>query len=69
MKNKKVKTYPDFHVLGLEDIKIIDLQNGGLDDIEEFNCSMYNYGEMDNLPDSDKAMISGENTCKDYSRY
>ena len=68
-KLQNIKNYPNFHISGLDDNNIIDLQNGGLDDIEEFNCSMHNFGETDNLPDSDKAMISGKNMCKYYRRY
>ena len=60
------KKYPDFHIVGLEEDTLIDLQNGGLDDIEEFNCSMYNFGNMDDLPDSDKAMIPSNRICKEY---
>ncbi|MBQ8870833.1 MAG: hypothetical protein IJ019_05605 [Alphaproteobacteria bacterium] len=63
---KKSKNYPDFHILGIDDDTIIDLQNGGLDDIESFNCSMYNFGDMDDLPDSDKQMISSDKICKEY---
>lgn len=62
--NKNIR-YPDFHILP-ENESLIDLQNGGLDDIEEFNCSMYNFGDMDDLPDSDKAMIPSNLTCKEY---
>lgn len=63
--SRKNIRYPDFHILA-EDESLIDLQNGGLDDIEEFNCSMYNFGDMDDLPDSDKAMIPSKFTCKEY---
>ena len=76
IKNKKIhnirckkildRPLPDFHISGLSDDTIIDIKNGGLDDAEEFNCSMYNFGEMDNLPDSDRAMIPGNRTCKEY---
>lgn len=65
----KNKNYPDFHVLGIDDDTLIDLKNGGLDDIEEFNCSMYNFGDMDDLPDSDKQMISSDKICKEYRDY
>ena len=73
--NKKIRTnttnsnYPDFHILGLDEDTLIDLQNGGLDDIESFNCSMYDYGQMDDLPDSDKAMIRSNQTCKEYMKH
>lgn len=76
IKNEKIKNVrgkghwsentPDYHIDGLADDTIIELQNGGLDDIEEFNCSMYNFGDMDDLPDSDREMIAGNQTCKEY---
>ena len=74
MKHKNIKKrrgiyQSGFHVLGLDDVKIIDLQNGGLDDVNEFNCDMYNFGEMDDLPDSDRAMIGREKRCKEYREY
>lgn len=62
------KDYPDFHVDGIDSDTIIELQNGGLDDIEEFNCSMYNYGDMDDLPNSDRDMIPNNQTCREYRR-
>lgn len=68
MKQNKIDKKKHFHVLGLEEDTLIDLQNGILDDIEEFNCSMYNFGDMDDLPDSDRAMIESNKTCKDYQR-
>lgn len=66
--SKKNKNYPDYHIVGIEDDAIIDLQNGGLDDIAEFNCDMYNFGDMDDLPDSDKAMIPSNFVCKEYRK-
>jgi len=71
IKNIKGKRWPegntpDFHIDSLEDDTIIDLQNGGLDDIEEFNCSMYNFGDMENLPESDRRMIASDQTCREF---
>lgn len=57
---------PDFHIVGIEKDTLVELQNGGLDDIDSFNCDMYNFGDMDNLPDSDRAMISKNQTCREY---
>ena len=57
---------PDFHIDGLSQDTLIDLQNGGLDDEQTFNCDMYNLGDMDNLPDSDKSMISHNQSCREY---
>ena len=68
-KLNKLQRYPDFHVLGINDDTLIDLQNGGLDDVDEFNCSMYNFGDIDDLPDSDKIMISSDKICKEYKKY
>ena len=65
---KKNNNYPDYHILGLEDDILIDLKNGSLDDVEEFNCDMYNFGDMDDLPDSDKRMISNRFICKEYRK-
>ena len=62
----QIKNYPDFHVLGLDEDILIDLQNGGLDDVNEFNCDMYYFGSMDDLPNSDKAMIAKNRICKEY---
>lgn len=76
LKNQKVKNIrgkgnwdrntPDFHIDGLADDTLIDLQNGGLDDIDTFNCDMYNFGDMDDLPGSDRAMIAPNQTCREY---
>lgn len=57
---------PDYHVDGPDKDTIIELQNGGLDDVESFNCSMYNFGEMDDLPNSDRDMIATNQTCREY---
>ena len=65
---KKNKNYPDYHIAGIEDDMLIDLKNGSLDDVEEFNCDMYNLGDMDDLPDSDKAMIPSNQVCKEYRK-
>lgn len=69
MGRRKVKNYHDFHVLGIDDVEIIDMKNGSLDDIGEFNCNMYNFGDMDDLPDSDKAMIASNKICKEYREH
>lgn len=76
LKNEKVKkiyakgkwwdNFPDYHVDGIGEDTLVELQNGGLDDVEEFNCSMYNFGDMDDLPDSDREMIASNQTCKEY---
>lgn len=66
MKQNKQYKKKRFQVLGLEEDTLIDLQNGGLDDIEEFNCSMYDFGDMEDLPDSDRAMIENNKICKEY---
>ena len=34
----------------------------------EFLSSMYNFGDMDDLPDSDKAMIPSNFVCKEYRK-
>lgn len=60
------KNTPNYHVGGVEQNTLIDLQNGGLDDIQSFNCDMYNFGDMEDLPDSDRDMISSIETCKEY---
>lgn len=65
-KNRPQPDFPNYHISGLEDDTLIELQNGGLDDIEEFNCSMYNFGDMEDLPDSDRAMIAHNQTCREY---
>lgn len=64
--SKKNRNYPNFHITNVDSDILIDLQNGGLDDVEEFNCSMYNFGDMDDLPDSDKLMIRSDKICKEY---
>lgn len=66
--NQTDKDYPDFHVDGIDSDTLIELQNGGLDDREEFNCSMYNFGDMEDLPDSDRDMIPNSQTCREYRR-
>lgn len=76
IKHKKIKKIrnrgswnqntPDYHITGLEQNTLIALQNGGLDDMEEFNCSMYNFAEMDDLPNSDRSMIASNQTCREY---
>ena len=65
-KNRNPKNTPDFHVDGLSQDTFVDLKNGGLDDEQTFNCDMYNFGDMDNLPESDKNMISQNQSCKEY---
>lgn len=45
----------DFEIRTIREERLID-PAPGLDDEIEFAESMYNYGEADNLPDSDKAM-------------
>lgn len=57
---------PDFHVNGLTQDTLVDLNNGGLDDIQSFNCDMYNFGDMEDLPESDRDMISSNESCKEY---
>ena len=64
--NRHPRNTPDFHIDGLSQDTLIDLQNGGLDDVETFNCDMYNIGDMDNLPESDQKMISKNQSCKEY---
>lgn len=76
LKSKKIKqtyfrpqrprNYPNFHVEGISDDHLISIQNGGLDDANEFNCDMYNFGEMEDLPDSDRQMIPKSRQCRDY---
>ena len=65
LKNVKIKDYSgqyyqdtdekDFEIRPIREERLID-PAPGLDDEIEFAESMYNYGEADNLPDSDKAM-------------
>lgn len=57
---------PDYHINSLAQDTLLDLQNGGLDDIQSFNCDMYNFGDMENLPESDRNMISSNESCKEY---
>jgi hypothetical protein len=72
VKDKKIKKIrskgtwkentPDFHINGPTEDPLIDLQNGGLDHINAFNCSMHNFGEFEDLPESDRAMIRSDQT-------
>lgn len=45
----------DFEVKVPQEDRLID-EAPGLDDDREFAADMYNYGEEDNLPDSDREM-------------
>jgi len=63
---KKKERAPDFHIIGFQDDKLIKVQTGGLDDTNSVNCDMYNLGNMEDLPESDRAMIAQDQTCKDY---
>jgi len=63
---KKKESSPDFHISGFKEDELIKVQNGGLDDVSSVNCDMYNFGNMENLPDSDRMMIPKDQTCKDY---
>ena len=69
MKNRKIRqkqNSPDFHISGFAQDELITIQNGGLDNIGAINCDMYNFGYMEDLPDSDRAMIPFNQTCNDY---
>lgn len=44
----------DFQVRTIKDEKLID-SIGGMDDEHEFEENIYNYGEIDDLPDSDRS--------------
>jgi len=71
MQNEKIKNYShlsqdtdsdqDFHVKGIEQERLIRSRSG--DDHEEFVCNMHNFGDSDNLPDSDRDMISASQKC------
>ncbi|MBR2299522.1 MAG: hypothetical protein IJ870_02990 [Alphaproteobacteria bacterium] len=63
---KRIKNSPDFHITGIEEDRLIAVQDGGLDNRQSVNCDMYNFGNMENLPDSDRAMISNNQTCKEH---
>lgn len=52
----------DFEIRPLRDTKLID-SISGLDDECEFQKDMFNFGDDDDLPDSDKAM---NRRCKNY---
>lgn len=54
----------DFHVKTVADETLIT-PNGGLDDEEEFVCDMHNFGDSDDLPFSDRAMMTSRQRC-DY---
>ena len=54
----------DFHVKTVADETLIT-PNGGLDDEEEFVCDMHNFGDSDDLPVSDRAMMTSRQRC-DY---
>ena len=64
LKNKPIKNYRhsqtaeiddhDFIVKPLKQMRLIDNING-LDDECEFNKDMYNFGDEEDLPDSDRA--------------
>lgn len=65
LKKTKIKDYSeqDYQYIDEKDFKVRTIRENrlitpvpGLDDEIEFAESMYNYGEADNLPDSDKAM-------------
>lgn len=51
-----------FHI-NREDKDVI-YQSDILDDEEEFLCNMHNYGDSDDLPDSDRAMILPSEKCR-----
>ena len=63
---KTTKNAPDFHITDFEDDRLIKPQTGGLDIISSVNCDMYDFGQMEDLPDSDRAMISSSQRCKEY---
>ena len=50
----------DFTIKPLKQMKLID-SIMGLDDECEFEMNMYNFGDVENLPDSDRAM---DKRCK-----
>lgn len=54
----------DFHIKTVDDENLIT-PNYGLDDQEEFICDMHNFGDSDDLPVSDRAMMSSHQRC-DY---
>ncbi len=54
----------DFHVKTIDDETLIT-PNSGLDDEEEFICNMHNFGDSEDLPNSDRAMMTSRQRC-DY---
>lgn len=72
MLNKKIKNFSqlpevnddddkDFHIRGIGEELLINPLNG--DDEDEFVCNMHNFGDSDDLPNSDRAMISPSQKC------
>lgn len=54
----------DFHIKTVTDETLIT-PSYGLDDEEEFVCNMHNFGDSDDLPVSDRAMMRPHQRC-DY---
>lgn len=54
----------DFHIRTVEEEMLIS-SHEGLDDEEEFVCDMHNFGDSDDLPNSDRAMMTSRQRC-DY---
>lgn len=52
----------DFHVKGPDDELLINPRDG--DEQAEFVCDMHNFGDSDNLPVSDRSMISRSHRCR-----
>lgn len=51
----------DFHVKGPDNELLINPRDG--DEQAEFVCDMHNFGDSDNLPSSDRSMISRSRRC------
>jgi len=59
------KNTPDFHITDFERDRLIVPQTGGLDIISAVKCDMYDLGAMEDLPESDRAMLPQSSKCKD----
>lgn len=52
----------DFHIKTIDEEKIVN-QNKYWEDDDEFNCELYDVGDNDDLPDSDRQMNKKYRKC------
>lgn len=52
----------DFHIKTIDEEKIVN-KNKGWEDDDEFNCELYDIGDNDDLPDSDRQMNKKYRKC------